>query len=281
MVQNLDDLGWVSWDLLLKQANFHSGTLSQGPLPKAIPIVTTRGCPGQCSFCCAHCVSGRTIRYRSPPQVLKEMLWLQDAYGIRTFSFQDNCFTSNEANLHELCEGMIQERTAFTWDCPSYQNLNTLTEETLPLMKRAGCTMIHLGIESASPTTRSLMRKKTALEEITSTIQRIKGHGIGVGAWFMLGFPQETRRAMEETIRYALSLPADFVSFTPCFPLPGTELFHHLQKTHGIESIDWASFDLKNSPYPLSEVSSRGLIRLVRMARYRQRVSRYFRTILR
>lgn len=73
---------------------------------------------------------------------------LYDRYNVRKFMFQDNCFTSHKENLMHLCGGVINEDMDIEWDCVSYEKLDNLTDETLSLMYRSGCRMIHMGIES-------------------------------------------------------------------------------------------------------------------------------------
>jgi radical SAM superfamily enzyme YgiQ (UPF0313 family) len=278
--RELDRIDFPLWELF-DPADYSVRLLSAGEMRgNTAPIITTRGCPGKCSFCTAYNVNGRRIRFRSPGNVIEEMKLLYNEYGVRAFMFQDNCFTSLRGNLVAICEGVIESGMDIQWDCASYESLRNLTDETLSLMYRAGCRMIHMGIESASERTRKRMNKSCSLSEITEKAGVVRGNGIKVGAWFMVGFPEETRKEMQETIDYALSLGAELVTITPCFPLPGTEVYNYLRERYGIERIDWSDFDIRRSRYPMSELSSVRLAMLLKLVRFRMGLRSRLRNFL-
>ncbi len=269
LIHDLDKIDFASWDLL-DPNNYSVDMLgSEKKEGAAAPIITTRGCPGKCSYCSAYSINGRKIRSRSPENVFEEMVILYSKYKVNKFMFMDNCFTAIKKNLKALCEMIIKEKLDIEWDCNSYEALDNLTLDTLRLMYDAGCRMIHMGIESGSEKTRKVMNKFCSLKEITEKVQSIKRNGIKVGAWFMIGFPEETKKEMKNTIKYALSLNADLITFTIVFPLPGTEIYNHLKEKYRLKSIEWSNFDILNSPYPLSELPSKKLTRLLKKIRFR------------
>ena len=251
---------------------------------RVAPIITTRGCPGKCTFCSAHNISGRKIRYRSPENILDEILILYNQYNVRQFMFQDNCFTSIKENLTSICELILQADISIEWDCVSYERLDNLTDNTLNLMYRAGCRMIHIGVESVNENIRKKMRKFGSLNQITSKIRAIQGNGIKVGAWFMIGFPDETKEEMIATRRYAFSLGVDSIHFTTVFPLPGTEIYNDVKNKYKCRRIDWAEFDLSTSVYPMSQLSSKALRIFLKMTRLRivfGQISKIFKKVVR
>jgi anaerobic magnesium-protoporphyrin IX monomethyl ester cyclase len=116
------------------------------------------------------------------------------------------------------------------------------------------------------------MNKAGSLKEITEKVQAIKRAGIHVGAWFMLGFPGETKRDMKETVDYAFSICADVIRFTIVFPLPGAGIYGYLKEKYELKSIDWSTFNISQSTYPMSELSSKKLTRLLKKIRLRIRI---------
>lgn len=279
-LDNIDSPCWGMLDPNNYDVNMLGSAIKEG---NVAPIITTRGCPGMCNFCSAFNVNGRIIRTRSPENVLKEILLLHDNYNVRKFIFQDNCFTSIRENLTKLCELILKEKMEIEWDCNSYQRLDTLTDETLSLMYKAGCRMIHMGIESGSEKTRKVMNKFCSLGEITEKVKLIKKNGIKVGAWFMIGFPEETKEEMNKTIRYAFSLGSELVMFTICFPLPGTQVYRYIKEKYKFDRIDWANFDIYTSQYPVSKLSSMKLTWLLKGIRLRILLAKkieYFKRIL-
>lgn len=278
-IHNLDDIDLPCWEMF--NPKDYSGDMMGSTMKEGYtaPIITTRGCPGKCSFCCAFNISGRKIRYRSPSNVLKEMSLLYNKYNVKKFMFMDNCFTSHKENLIKICEGIINEKMVIEWDFVSYEKLDNLTDATLSLMYRSGCRLIHMGIESGSEKTRKVMKKSCSLKEITEKIKVIQDSGVKVGAWFMIGFPEETKKEIRETTNYAFSLGADLVTFTTCFPLPGSQIYHYIKDRYKFKKIDWTAFDIDNSVYHVSQLPSKELARQLRIIRFKLLMGRVFKKI--
>lgn len=277
LASDLDSLGLPSWDLInpnLYRVEMFGSTDTDGPVA---PILATRGCPGQCSFCCAFTVSGRKIRYRTPANILDEISLLYTQYNIRKFMFTDNCFTSNRNHLRKLCQSIIHSTMNIEWDCVSYERLESLDAETLRLMAKAGCKMIHLGIESASNNVRKTMNKACQLSQVDEKIALIKNSGIKVCGWFMIGFPEETISEIFATIKYAFFAGLDKITFTILYPLPSSEAYNYLKKKYGISRLDWPSYNNSCSPYPLSRLASRKLNILLKAIRLALRAREKFR----
>lgn len=279
LTKDLDSIDFPLWELINPNA-YKAVVLGSGKKEgSAAPIITTRGCPGKCSFCSAFNINGRRIRFRSPSNVFAEMSLLYDKYNVRKFMFQDNCFTSIKTNLSELCELILKAKMDIEWDCVSYESLENLTDQILALMQHAGCRMIHIGIESGAEKTRKTMYKASSLEMIAEKIRLMRKNGIKTGAWFMLGFPGETVKEMKKSISYAFSLRAELVAFTVCFPLPGSAVYSYIKGKYGFDRIDWAAFDVYNSEYPASEASSQTIAGLLKLVRLRLRLKNQIRKL--
>lgn len=180
----------------------------------------------------------------------------------------DTRFTQNIEVVTEICEHILKSQMDdIAWDCVGYENLATLSEDSLLLMKNAGCKIINIGIESGNDTIRERINKRGTTKEIFHRVQMIKRLGIGVRAYFMIGFPGETNREIEDTVNYAFSLPADIVQFEIVCPHPGTELLKYLLERYNLNRIDWNNFNVYNSPYPLSEIDSEELYKMLKKIR--------------
>jgi len=266
-VEFLDELDRPSWDLI-PPSSYRGGMIASASSEgDSAPIMTTRGCPAHCSFCCVHLVSGYRIRRRSPENVIGEMRFLYDNHNVRKFMFMDNCFTSHRDGLKRLCNLIIESGMKIEWDCSSYERIDNLDDETLPLMRRSGCTYVHLGVESASGRVRENMGKGCSLEEYGRTVRLIRKHRISAGGWFMLGFPDEGLSDMMNTIAFAFTSGFNLICFTTCFPFPGTRVYDFLKGKHRVEKVDWTNFDIDRSPYPLSRLSSGQLTALLKFVR--------------
>ena len=280
LVHNLDNIDFPCWEMFNPKdysVNMLGSTLKEG---YTSPIITTRGCPGKCSFCCAYNINGRKIRYRSPSNVLKEMSLLYNKYNVKKFMFMDNCFTSNKENLINICEGILNEKMVIEWDFVSYEKLDNLTGSTLSLMYRSGCRLIHMGIESGSEKTRRVMNKSCSLKEITEKIKVIQDTGVKVGAWFMIGFPEETKKEIRETTDYAFSVGVDMMQFSTCFPIPGSQVYHYIKGKYKFLKMDWGAFNIYDSIYPISQLSSKELKKIYRIIRFRVLMGRAFNKIM-
>ena len=235
--------------------------------PWMLPIAGTRGCPGRCSFCCAACANGSRVRARSADNVMEEIISLHEEYRIKHLMITDTNFTYYPDILLEFCRRLEKERLGITFGCPTGPDLSMLTRETLAAMKTAGCEYIGIGVESVAPEARKRMKKGHTLEQISDTTKIATGLGIAVQGFFMLGFPRETLEEMKASIRFAFSHDFLPLHFEICYPLPGTGIYRDLKEMYRLDRIDWKDFDVYRSPYPLSELSSEKLYRLLRRTR--------------
>ncbi|MDY7033040.1 MAG: radical SAM protein [Thermodesulfobacteriota bacterium] len=272
LVPDIDSLGIPSWEMMRPED--YKGPKIPG-VPKdgySAPIIVTRGCPSKCMYCAAYKINGKKVRTRSPQIVLHEIELLYHEYNVRHLFFMDTRFVHNMDVVTEICEGLLEKNIHVAWDCVGYDALHSFTKETLELMKRAGCKLINVGVESGSNDVRNRIGKQGTTEEISQKVKMIQDAGIGVRGYFMIGFPGETRKEIEETVNYAFSLPAESVQFEIVYPHPGTELLRFMLNKYKIEKVDWESFDPYNSPFPLSALSSSKLHRTLKKIRRRYRI---------
>lgn len=266
---DLDSFDMPLWEIMHPK-DYRGPRIPGGPsVGYSAPLIVTRGCPSICVYCAAYKINGKKVRSRSAEAVLEEICLLYNEYNVRHLFFLDTRFTHNMDSVAEICEGILRNKIEVVWDCVGYENLDTLTEDMLKLMKRAGCKFISMGIESGSDRIRKSIKKQGTVKEIFQRVQMVKDIGIGVRAFFMIGFPGETRKDIEDTINYAFSLPADSIQFEiPC-PHPGTELLRYLKEKYNVKKIDWESFDVYKLPYPLSELDSSELYKMLGKIRRR------------
>ncbi len=155
----------------------------------------------------------------------------------------DDNFTLNRRRAMEFCQRIILEDVEFTFTLPNGVRLDTLTEDLLKLMKRAGFSKrIAVGIESGSERILKMIKKNLTKEKIREKIELMNRTGFQPIGYFILGFPTETRAEMQETINFAVSLKLYRAAFTPLIPMPGTEIFDTLVKDDELP----ADFDFIN-----------------------------------
>ena len=194
---------------------------------KVAHLLTSRGCPFQCTFCETKLTFGRSFRYHSTARVLSDLQNLIDA-GYTGFQFYDDIFTANKDRVLDLCQGIIDEGWDIEWMC--YTRTNTVSREMLDIMRRAGCYMISFGIESADNELLDIIKKNVTIEAQLEGLRLTREAGIQITATFMLGLPRETPEQTEATIRFALENPVDYAIFGLTEPYPGTELWLDAKK---------------------------------------------------
>lgn len=263
----IDSLGFPLWDMM------HPRDYKTPKIPGAAlkgnsaPIIVTRGCSALCSYCAAFKISGKAVRSRSSASVLSEIDMLYNKYDVRHLFFMDTRFMQKDNVVAEICEGILEHKMELAWDCIGYEDLSCLNLDLLTLMKKAGCRLINMGIESGSEKTRQNIRKTGRLSEIREKIRIVKEAGIGVRAFFMIGFWGETKADMKDTADFAFSIPADSLQFEIACPHPGTDLLNSLKTKYRVDRINWENFDIYKSPYPLAEARSDELLRILKSIR--------------
>jgi len=196
-------------------------------------LITSRGCPFQCDFC-SRAVFGNAFRTRSATNIVDEMENVQ-ALGYDRIWFADDCFTLNRKRLLSICDEIIRRRLKMEWECLS--RVDTIDTETAQKMKQAGCVRVFFGIESGNDAVLALMNKKTTVDKARKAVFTTKSAEIQVGAFFIVGYPGETDKTILDTLKFASSLPLDYLSFTMPYPIPGTSLYDKVKDT--IIFDDW------------------------------------------
>ena len=188
--------------------------------------MSTRGCPYACDFC-SNVVFGASYRERSPGNVVDEIEEAL-ALGYDHISFADDVFTLKPERVVAICDEIERRRLHFSWECLG--RVDALDEPTARRMRRAGCTTVFFGIESGSDEVLRLMNKQTTVAQSREAVLAAHRAGLEVGAFFILCYPGETDASVIETLRFAASLPLDYLGLSMPYPLPGTGLYERTRE---------------------------------------------------
>jgi radical SAM superfamily enzyme YgiQ (UPF0313 family) len=224
---------------------------------KYLPIITSRGCPFQCTFCLSSRMCGRRFRVRSPRKVVDELEWLKDTYGAEAFGFYDDTFTFDKKRVLEICEEMKKRNVNLPWDCRT--RVDQVSKEVLAKMRDANCQLIHFGIESGNQKMLDAMKKGTTVEQNERAIKLTKEVGISVAISVIVGYPGETVDMFKQTLDFIRRTEPDYVYMCDAVPYPGTELYK-LLKDSGMEmSSEWSRYHeetqvFKNPLLPLQKI---------------------------
>jgi len=213
-----------------------------------LPIITSRGCPFQCSFCVASQMFGQRFRMRSPKNVLDELEWLRDEYGAEGIAFQDDTLTFDKKRATEICDGMIERKINLPWGCGT--RADVVTKDVLAKMAKAHCNETMFGIESGCQRMRAVLKKGVTNEQCENAIKWAKEAGMFVTVSVILGYPGETEESLQETLDFARKLEPDDVWLCHATPYPGTYL-RELVKSYGWKMSE--SWELYNTMNPIFE----------------------------
>ena len=283
LIENLDGIPFPAWDLvgLERYPPISHGTIHRR-FPNA-PIITTRGCPYRCTFCAARLTAGTKLRKRSAENVVDEIEMLYKNFGISEFHFEDDNFAFEKQHAYRICEEIVRRGLRVDWSCPNGVRVDTLDDELLAMMKRSGCYMLALGIESASQEILEAAHKKMNIDVVPETVRRMRVHGILSMGFFILGLPGETQETALKTIDFAKTVDLDFVMFTHFVPLPGTEIFDQLTRSGRDPEEFFGSHLMSRAVLETEHLSRADLTRLQKRAHrefyFRPRV--FFRTLAR
>jgi anaerobic magnesium-protoporphyrin IX monomethyl ester cyclase len=191
-----------------------------------MPVITSRGCPARCSFCSSSRFWGYKFRARSPENVLDEIGELIDRWGIKEIQFEDDNITANKKRAKAIFRGIVERGYKIYFNLPNGVAIWTLDEELIDLMKDAGCYDLTLAFESGSQDViDKIVKKPIKLDRALEMTELIRKKGIATNAFYIFGFPGETREQMRETFRFARKARTDMAYFFVANPLPGTELY--------------------------------------------------------
>jgi anaerobic magnesium-protoporphyrin IX monomethyl ester cyclase len=185
-------------------------------------VVTSLGCPYKCIFCSVPALTGTNVRYRSPENVVAELEECMEKHGIHEFLFHADTFTLNKRWVIDLCRLIVKKQLNIRWGCNS--RVDSIDEERLIWMKRAGCWVVGFGVESGNDEHLNAMKKGATAKQARDAVLLCRKHDIRSHAFFVFGFPWDTRESIQELLKFASDLDPDFFDFNVAYPLPGTEL---------------------------------------------------------
>lgn len=264
-ISNLDDLPFPDVELLPQGLDYFN------PIVKRTPYITTstsRGCPGQCTFCTAPYFDGKTLRFQSAGYVVREIEYFISK-GIKEVYFRDDTFFVNQLRDHSIFEEMIKKQLDITWIANA--RISMIDKDTLQLAKKAGCHTIKFGVESGDQKILDTVKKGYKIEQAYKVFSWSRETGIRTHAHVMLGNPGDTLETVNKTIKFILKLNPTTATFGICTPYPGTPLFEQVKSVYP-EIGDGSASDLTKLHVEglfndvFSSLNSKQLSKLVRYA---------------
>ncbi|MDD5032964.1 MAG: radical SAM protein [Candidatus Pacebacteria bacterium] len=210
-------------------------------ISRKTPITTmfsSRGCPFKCLFCNRPHL-GKIFRARSAKNVVNEMEECAKI-GIQEIFFYDDTFTVDRRRVVEICDEILKRKLNIGWDVRA--RVDTIDENLLVLMKKAGCQRIHYGVEAGTQKILNTLRKGITLEQVEKAFSLTRKIGIQTLGYFMIGSPGETKKEISDTVKFAKKINPDFVTFSITTPYPATDLYLLGLEKHLLPCDYWKKF---------------------------------------
>jgi radical SAM superfamily enzyme YgiQ (UPF0313 family) len=191
-------------------------------------VMTSRGCPWQCTFCGAETTWGRGFRGQSVSYVLNALEKAVARLSVKMVQVKDDTFTTNKKRVLELCQGIRERKLSFLWSCDT--RVDVLSDELLYEMRLAGCQRLSLGVETGSPTILGNINKRITIQKIEAAAAMAKRVGIQVRFYMMLGNRGETAETFQETLEFLARVKPHQYIFSCLTIYPGTEDFQQAER---------------------------------------------------
>ncbi len=198
--------------------------------PKFMVLEGVRGCPYPCTFC-SRTIQGKPLRRKTVEQLGKEVEVAVRDFGVKNIYFIDLEFTASPELAKGISQYIIDKGIKVSWCCQT--RTDWIDEPLLRLMKKAGCKLIHYGVETGSERIAELVRKKVTVAQQREGLLLTKRMGIETLCFFLMGYPSETEEEMLETLRFAKELNPTYASFHRISPYQGTPLYEGLNGEKG------------------------------------------------
>jgi anaerobic magnesium-protoporphyrin IX monomethyl ester cyclase len=228
-----------AWDLLALE--HYSLPMVNKPY---VLVETSRGCPYSCDFCVAPIHQGHKFRERSAKALVDEIEKFHRELGIDFFYLWGDTVTLNVKAFTAFCDELIARNLPIQWF--GNARADNLTDPAfVHRLKRAGCWMLALGIETESEDIRKNMVKRLERQKIQAAFKNMRDAGIKSFAFFILGYPGETPTTLDATTKYAIELDPDFANFYPAVPYPGTALYEKCLREGWLnpDDADWTKME--------------------------------------
>ncbi|MCW3982614.1 MAG: radical SAM protein [Candidatus Bathyarchaeota archaeon] len=245
-IEDLDSLPFPAHHLMPIEKLKHNGKI-------LIPLVSSRGCVYWCDFCSTVRMFGRGYRMRSAKNVVDEMQFVHEKYGVDQVTFYDDAFSVDRTRVLKICEELHNRKLKLIWDCGT--RVDMVDRELMKTMKDAGCIAVWMGVESGSEAVLGAMNKSIKLEQTRKAFKTAHEVGLMTIANVVLGFPGETEETAKQTIRFVQQLNPEDVGFYIATPYPGTPMYDQVVKNGWLRVNDFDRFDTAGPTFETPQLS--------------------------
>jgi radical SAM superfamily enzyme YgiQ (UPF0313 family) len=239
-IEDLDELPYPAYHLVDMEQYLNPEKIEYRSFKdRAISMITSRGCPFNCNFCSVHLHMGKMFRAHSVDYVIKHIEYVINKFGVKTIFFEDDNLTFDMKRFEAICDKIIERGIRFSWETPNGIRADYLTLNLLKKMKKSGCQSVFFGIESGDQCVLdNIIGKSLNLKKVVNVAKMCKDIGLKTAAFYIIGFPGETKEDMLKTVELALRLKRDYdvgMLLHVATPSLGTRLYEECMKKEYIE----------------------------------------------
>ncbi|MCG6878248.1 MAG: B12-binding domain-containing radical SAM protein [Deltaproteobacteria bacterium] len=267
-IPDLDDLPFPAYEKLQGFPKGYNLPLFSYIHTPGATMVTSRGCPYQCSFC-DRSVFSRGYRYNKAAYVYAHAAYLRKRFGVRHVNIYDDLFTTHRNRIAEFCTLLISKPLGMQFNCAV--RVGHCDDELLEMLKAAGFLQLSLGIETGDETQMAIHKPGVHLEAVRDTVRRIHAKGLRAKGLFMMGLPGETRNSILKTTEFALSLGLDDMNMSKFTPFHGAPLWDSIGN-QGILHEDWRQMNCLNFVFVPNSIGSKEVLEEL----YNQHVKQFY-----
>ena len=234
-IKNLDELPYPAYHLVDMEQYLNPKKIEYRSFrDRAISMITSRGCPFNCSFCSVHLHMGKMYRAHSAKYVIDHIAHMVKKYQVRNILFEDDNLTFDLKRFEAICDKIIEQNIKLGWETPNGIRADYLTLNLLKKMKKSGCQSVFFGIESGDQFVLDhIIDKSLKLKNVMNVAKMCKDIGLKTGGFYIIGFPGEKKENMLKTVELALRLKREFDVGMHLFiatPSCGTRLYEECKK---------------------------------------------------
>ena len=198
-------------------------------------ITTSKGCCYSCKYCLSPIISGKKVRERSVDSILLEIEECISKHNIVDFFFKSDTFTLNKKLVIELCEKLVEKGLNEKINWVATARVDTIDDELLMHMKKAGCSLLAIGFEAGSNESLQKMMKKTTIEQNIIASKLCKKNGLKILGYFLIGFPWENKTHLADVKKHVFEVDADYIEISIVVPFLKTPLYEEYIERIGTE----------------------------------------------
>jgi radical SAM superfamily enzyme YgiQ (UPF0313 family) len=229
--KQVDEIPLPDWDAFPIESYIAADQMNGLNMGRSMPLLATRGCPYQCTFCSSPNMWTQRYIPRNPKAVADEIELYVRKYRVRNIDFQDLTAIVNRRWAIEFCRELVDRGLNITWQMPSGTRSEVFDEDVTAWLYRSGCRALSFAPESGAPAMLARIKKQVDLDHMARAIRTTVRRGFNLSCFFVIGFPDETAETLKQTrrlIRRLARLGVDEISVGKFVPYPGSEMFRRL-----------------------------------------------------